>query len=65
MEGGKRYKIESSVNGQSAWHGFNERTSVECDGVTFTFSASFVDCVNSQCYSYPCPDIPVLLFTLY
>ena len=32
---------------------------------TFTFSASFVDCVNSQCYSYPCPDIPVLLFTLY
>ena len=65
MEGGKKYKIESSVNGQSAWRGFNERTSVECDGVTFTFSASFVDCVNSQCCNFPCPDIPVLLFTLY
>ena len=61
---GKRYKIESSVNGLSAWRGINDRTSVERDGVTFTFSDSFVRDVNG-CNSYPCHDIPVLLFTLY
>ena len=65
LEGGKRYKIESSVNGQSAWRGSIERTSVERDGVSFTFSDSFVHDVNSPFCSSPCPDIPVLLFTLY
>ena len=64
LEGGKRYKIVSSVNGQSAWSGLNERTSVECDGVSFTLSDSFVPNVNRVILGSPCPDIPVLLFTL-
>ena len=51
LEGGKRYKIESSVFGPSAWRGSRERTSVERDGITFTF------------YGY-CNQIPILLFTL-
>ena len=59
LEGEKTYKIMSSVNGQSAWRGLNERTFVECDGVIFTFSE-----YNNYLYC-PCHDIPVLLFTLY
>ena len=51
LEKGKRYKIASSVFGPSAWRGSCEKTSVKCDGVTFTF------------YSV-CNQIPVLLFTL-
>ena len=65
LEGGKKYKIESSVFGPSAWRGLYERTSVEHNGVTFTFSDSFVRDGNAVFWTSPCPDIPLLLFTLY
>ena len=65
LEGGKRYKIVSSVNGLPAWRGSNDRRSVECDGVTFTLSENSSLFVNGGYLYCPCHDIPVLLFTLY
>ena len=53
---GKRYKIESSVNGPSSWYtgvAFHEKTSVECGEVIFTFSLMY--CAFKSCWWHPKP----------
>ena len=35
----KTYKLESLIKGPDSWYGTNGETSVECQGVVFTFSA--------------------------
>ena len=36
----KKYKLESLIKGPLSWYGIKGQTSVECQGVVFTFHAS-------------------------
>jgi len=36
----KKYKLESLIKGPTSWYGIDGQTSVECQGVVFTFHAS-------------------------
>ena len=40
LEGGKVYKIVSLIKGPVSWYGEEGKTSVECQGVKFTFNSS-------------------------
>ena len=40
LKADKEYKIKSLIKGPTSWCGFGVQTSVECQGVQFTFSSS-------------------------
>ncbi|XP_067044135.1 BTB/POZ domain-containing protein 6-like [Acropora muricata] len=61
LESGKRYEISSMISGPPSWHGKQGQTSVNFEGINFTFSRSHFlrNGTNEQNGQFP-----VFLFTL-
>ena len=55
LESGKRYEISSIIRGPPSWHGANGLTSVNFEGINFTFSgsASRNSCTNKEVGQFP------------
>ena len=60
LESGTTYEIVSNIRGPDSWYGLEGKPTVECCGVTFTFSraCSFVSDVSRG-------QFPALIFTVY
>ena len=48
LQENKNYKLVSLMKGPNSWYGEAGRTSVECEGIRFTFTSSDASCNNTS-----------------